>query len=195
VFDLLFLVVALVSIVSLLAAAAMAAFGRRSKALRLAGRLAVFLAVYLGVSVTVAFLTPQRVRPVENPWCFDDWCFAVDRMSERRTDQQALYTFDLRIFSRAGRVSQRANGAWIYLIDAQGPRYAPTPAPNEIPLDVLLAPEEVRQTIRTFAMPAGVRPVGLITGHGGGYCGVMKLLIIGNAGCLFGKPSMIGLSR
>jgi Tfp pilus assembly protein FimT len=67
VFDLLFLVVALVSIVSLLAAAAMAAFGRRSKALRLAGRLAVFLAVYLGVSVTVAFLTPQRVRPVENP--------------------------------------------------------------------------------------------------------------------------------
>ncbi len=195
VFDLVFLVAALTSIVGLLVAVAMAAIGRRSKALGLVRVLAVFVVGYLCVSVTVAFLRPQRVLAVESPWCFDDWCLAVESMTERRTDQQVLHTFNLRIFSRARRVTQRASGAWIYLIDAQGHRYASTPAPNEIPLDVLLAPEESRRTARTFAMPESVRPVGFITGHGGDYCGVMTALIIGNAGCLFGKPTMIGLSR
>ena len=193
IFDLLFLAVALSSIVSLLVVGVLALLGRRAKALRLVLALAVGLAIYLGASTIVAFVKPQRVMAVGDPWCFDDWCLAVERMSERPADQRALYSFDLRMFSRARRVSQRANGAWIYLMDAQGRRYAPMPDPTEVPLDVLLAPQEIRQTTRTFTMPTGTRPVGLVTGHPGGYCGPMKLLIIGNAGCLFGKPTMIGL--
>jgi hypothetical protein len=195
IFDLLFLLTALLTFVSMLVAGMLAITRRRAKALRLLRAVGIFILIYLVVSVAVAFFKPQRVLAIGNPWCFDDWCLAVDHMTERPAGQQVLYTFDLRIFSRARRVSQRAKGAWILVIDAQGRRYAPTHAANELPLDVLLAPLESRQTTRTFAVPLGAQPIGLTTGHGGGYCGLMNLLIIGNAGCLFGKPTMIGLSE
>ncbi len=192
--DLVFLLAALLSIVSLLTAAGLAIAGRRAPALRLAGILGVFVLGYLAIDATVAFLEPQQVLAVDKPWCFDDWCLAVEGVTRQSAGTQALYTVDLRLFSRAGRISQRARGAWIYLVDAQGRRYPPTAAPDEVPLDVLLGPLESRRTSRTFAMPGQVQPVGLVTGHGGGYCGVMSLVVIGQGGCLFGKPTMVGLS-
>jgi hypothetical protein len=44
-----------------------------------------------------------------------------------------------------------------------------------------------------FAVPIGsnARILGLITGHGGPYCGPMSVLIIGAGGCLFNRPTMI----
>jgi hypothetical protein len=33
--------------------------------------------------------------------------------------------------------------------------------------------------------------LGLITGHGGAYCGAMSVLVIGEGGCWFHKPAMI----
>jgi hypothetical protein len=191
-FDLLLLVSALGSVVSLVMAATLAIRGHRQRAGRRLRRLGIFVLVYLGLSILVSFLKPQRVLAIGDPWCFDDWCLAVDRVTEGPADS---YTTDLRLMSSARGISQRANGAWIYLIDQQGQRYAPVSAPDEVPLDVMLGPGEVRQTTRRFIMPAGVRPIGLVTGHGGGYCGMMNLLIIGNATCLFGKPTMIGLAN
>src|SRR5262249_35143303 len=128
IFDLLFLLTALLSFVTLLAAATLAMIGRRAKALVLIRALGLFVMSYIVVSVIVAFLKPQQVLAIENPWCFDDWCLAVERMTEHPAGQQVLYTFDLRVFSRARRVSQSAKGAWIYVVDTQGRRYAPTPA-------------------------------------------------------------------
>jgi len=101
------------------------------------------------------------------------------------------YHVGLRIFSRAGRVSQRANEAWIYLIDDRGHLYSPDPDPSAVPLDVLLQPQESVTTSRVFNVPADAHRFGLITGHGGPYCGPMAWLIIGESGCLFGKPTMI----
>lgn len=191
-FDLLLLVSVLGSVVSLVMAATLAIRGHRARAGRLLRRLGLYLLLYLGLSVVVSYLRPQRVLSVGEPWCFDDWCLTVDRVTE---GPAGSYTTDLRLTSRARGISQRANGAWIYLIDQQGQRYAPAPAPDDVPLDVVLGPGEVRQTARTFLLPAGVRPIGLVTGHGGGYCGMMDLLVIGNATCLFGKPTMIGLAN
>ena len=191
-FDLLLLVSVLGSVVSLVMATTLAIRGHREPAGRLLRRLGLYLLLYLGLSIVVSYLKPQRILAVGEPWCFDDWCLAVDRVIEGPADS---YTTDLRLMSSARGISQRANGAWIYLIDQQGQRHAPAPTPGEVPLDVVLGPGEVRQTTRTFVMPAGVRPVGLVTGHGGGYCGIMNLLIIGNATCLFGKPTMVGLAK
>jgi len=97
----------------------------------------------------------------------------------------------LRISSRARRVTQRASGAWLYLIDDRGHLYSPDPDPSAVPLDVLLQPGESVTTSRVFEIPSGVRRLGLVTGHGGPYCGTMDILIIGASGCLFKKPSMI----
>jgi hypothetical protein len=73
----------------------------------------------------------------------------------------------LRIYSTARGISQRANGAWIYLIDEQGRRYSTNPDPSATPLTVKLGPEQSVSTSRAFEVPADVRTLGLITGHGG----------------------------
>jgi hypothetical protein len=42
-------------------------------------------------------------------------------------------------------------------------------------------------------VPGNVRELGLVTGHGGPPCGLMSLVDIGQAGCLFHKQTMIRL--
>jgi len=191
VFDLLFLLALLASVVTLVVAAVSAIRGQRPRALRILRVYGACAAGYLAAGMAVSFLRPQRVIPVGEPWCFDDWCLTVEKVSRTPAMAQVSYQVGLRISSRARRVTQRAKGAWIYLIDDRGRIYPPAPDASVIPLDVLLQPGESVTTSRVFEIPSGVRRLGLITGHGGPYCGTMDILIIGASGCLFKKPSMI----
>jgi hypothetical protein len=100
---------------------------------------------------------------------------------------------NLLISSRAKRVTQRASGAWIYLRDENDTHYDAIPDAAQVPLDVLLQPGESVAATRSFQVPAGVRELGLVIGHGGGPCGALSLVIIGNGGCLFHKQTMIRL--
>ena len=115
-FDLLFLALVLASVATLIAAAVAAFRGRRSQSLKILRRL--------------------------DPWCFDDWCLSVETVTQRPAGSGTAYTVSLRLFSQARRVSQRALGAWIYVIDQKGNRYAPKPDRSTVPLDVLLGPGE-----------------------------------------------------
>lgn len=191
IFDLLFLLAALASVVTLAAATVFAIRGPRRRALKILRVYGVCVLAYLTVGVATAFVKPQRVIPMRDPWCFDDWCLTVEEVSQTPSQQGISYRVELRIFSRAGRVAQRASGAWIYLIDDQSRRYSPDPDPSAAPLDILLQPRESVTTSRTFHLPADVHGLGLLTGHGGSYCGPMAFLIIGESGCLFKKPTMI----
>ena len=128
-----------------------------------------------------------------DPWCFDDWCLTVESVRSTPGPTENSYQVGLRVFSRARRVSQRAKGAWIYLIDEHGHRYSPQPDPSAVPLDVMLQPGESITTSRLFRVPREVHQLGLITGHGGAYCGAMVFLVIGDSGCLFRKPALIRL--
>lgn len=191
IFDLLFLLAALASVVTLAVAATFAVRGPRRRALKIIRVYGVCVLAYLTVGVATAFLKPQRVMPTRDPWCFDDWCLAVEQVSQTPSQQGTSYRVELRIISRAGRVAQRARGAWIYLIDDQGRLYSPDPDPSAVPLDILLQPHESVTTSRTFRVSADVHGLGLLTGHGGPYCGPMAFLVIGESGCLFKKPTMI----
>ena len=190
IFDLLFLASALAAIVSLFVAAGAAIAGRGAKAIAILKRLGVAVGAYFVLVLIVAAATPQKVLNIGDPWCFDDWCLSVDTVTQKSVPSGLSYTISLHIFSDAKRVSQRANGAWIYLIDQRGSRYAPVPNPQETPLDVLLQPGESVQTSRNFLVPNGVHSLGLITGHGGPYCSLIPP-IIGDGGCLFNKPTMV----
>jgi hypothetical protein len=165
--------------------------GRGAQAVRILRIFAICAAGYFAVAVAVAFLKPQRVIQAGEPWCFDDWCLTLEKASRIPAASQVAYKVDLRISSRARHVSQRARGAWIYLIDSRGHRYSPETDSSSVPLDVQLQPQESVTTSRVFQVPADVQQLGLITGHGGPYCGPMDILIIGSGGCLFNKPTMI----
>src|SRR6516162_5478974 len=166
VFDLLFLLAALASAVALVAATFFAVRGPRRRALNILRVYGICVLAYLTVGVATAFLRPQRVMATRDPWCL-----TVEQVSQTTSQQDIRYRVELRIFSRARRAAQRASGAWIYLIDDQGRRYSPDPDPSAVPLDILLQPHESVTTSRTFHVCPDVHGLGLITGHGGPYCG------------------------
>jgi len=141
--------------------------------------------------MAVDFDKPQHELHIGDPWCFDDWCLTVAKVDRSVAASEVNYELHLEIFSRARRVAQRARGAWIYLIDDRGHLYSPESDPRAAPLDVRLEPGESVTTLRNFRVPSEVGRLGLITGHGGRYCGAMNLLIIGAGGCLFGKPALV----
>jgi len=188
-FDLLFLACALATAATLVTAAGVAIRGQWLRAGSILKRLGIAAVAYLVLGLIVSAALPQRVLNVGDPWCFDDWCLSVDRVNRVEGQPDVAYRVSLTIFSRARRVSQRAKGAWIYLIDSRGRRYEPSQDPEQIPLDVLLQPGESVKTLRTFRVPASVSGLGLITGHGGPYCA--GFLIVGEGGCVFHKPTMV----
>jgi len=191
IFDLLFLLAVLASLVTMVVAAVFAVRGRRVQALKILLAYGLGAAAYLIAGTAVSFFKPQRVLGTSDPWCFDDWCLTVEAVSRVPGPPGTSYHIGLRIFSRARRVAQRANGAWVYLIDDRGRLYPPDSDPSAVPLDVFLQPQESVTTSRVFHVPDDAHQLGLITGHGGPYCGAMAWLVIGESGCLFRKPTMI----
>jgi hypothetical protein len=189
-FDLLFLACLLGTVVTLATAAGVAIRGQWRRAGSILKRLGIAAVGYIVLVLIVSAALPQRVLRIGDPWCFDDWCLSVDGVNRVDGQPDVAYRVSLTVFSRARRVSQRARGAWIYLIDASGRRYEPLPDADEVPLDVLLQPGESVKTWRTFRVPASASGLGLITGHGGPYCSPFPP-IIGEAGCVFHKPTMV----
>jgi hypothetical protein len=190
IFDLVFLAAVLISVITLAAAAVYALRGRGKKSLKMLRNYGLCVVVYFLVALAVDFFRPQRVIAVGEPLCLDDWCLQVENVNHTSNGSEDSCHLDLRVFSTARRISQRAKGAWIYLIDEHGQRYSPDSDPSAIPLDVQLGPQQSLTTSRVFTLPADVHKLGLITGHGGPYCS-MGILIIGEGGCLFHKPTMI----
>ena len=191
-FDLLFLLSLSASVIMLVAMGALLLRGRRERALTVLKFLGLYLAGYCAVAVGFDWLRPQRMIAMGEPWCFDDWCLQVESFSHVPDKSGLRFTTQLRIFSTARGISQRALGAWIYLIDSDGRRFAPVPDPTATPLTVRLAPEQSLNTSRIFEVPADAHILGLVTGHGGAFCG-WGILIIGEGGCLFNRPTMIRL--
>src|ERR1700733_13065447 len=120
IFDLLALAAVLATLVTLLTTAVFALRGRHAQALRILRNLGMCAAAYIVSGLAVSLFSPQRVMRVGDPWCFDDWCLSVEQVDPTpgpaQSSASVSYNVNLRIFSTAGRVSQRALGAWIYLI-------------------------------------------------------------------------------
>ena len=192
IFDLLFIAVVFASLATLLTAAIVAIRGRRAHALVILHKFGICAIAYLAIVVVVALFSPQRVLSLGEPWCFDDWCLSVENVSRAPAPPLFSYNVSLRIFSQARRVSQRAKGAWINVIDQRGNRYPSEPDPSAVPLDVLLQPGESITTSRLFKLPADAAGLGLITGHGGPNC-FPGCFIIADDASLFHKRTFVRL--
>ena len=192
IFDLLFIAVVFASLATLLTAAIAAIRGRRAHALMILRKFGICAIAYLSIVVVVALFSPRRVLNVGDPWCFDDWRLSVESVSRTPAPPLVSYNVSLRIFSQARRVSQRAKGASIFVIDQRGNRYAPEPDLSAVPLDVLLQPGESVTTSRLFKLPADAAGLGLVTGHGGPGC-FPGCFIIGDNASLFHKRTFVRL--
>ena len=190
IFDLLFLFLALVSLLTWGTALIVALRGRRARALRILRNFGVSALAYLAIVAIVGVLAPQRVLRLHEPWCFDDWCLAVESVTRAPAADTVVYNVSLRLSSRALRVSQSAKGAWIYLVDPQRNRYAPEPDPSAVSLEVRLGPGESVTTSRVFRVAAGAGPLGLITGHGPAW---LPAFIIADEASLLHKPTYVRL--
>lgn len=193
IFDLILILGFLASIATLIATAVAFIQGRRATVARILRIYGVGVLSYFAVDFAFAYLGPQRVIAMATPWCFDEWCLTVTRATHSLGVETQTYDVDFELSSQARRKAQRANGAWVYLIDDQGRRYAPEAKSSDVPLNTLLQPSEWIAASRQFRVRANIRHIGLVTGHGGPYCGPMNILIIGSGGCLFQKPAVIRL--
>jgi hypothetical protein len=192
IFDLLFLACLFAAAATLLTTAAAAIRRQWRRCASILKRLAMGVVAYLGLGLIVGAAAPQRILNVGDSWCFDDWCLSVENVRRTAAGPDDVYSVSLRIFSRAKRVSQRAKGAWIYIIDDLGRRFEPQPDTSAIPLDVLLEPGQEIATSRVFKIPGDAARLGLVTGHGGPYC---SSPIIGEMGCVFNKPTMVRIDQ
>src|SRR5437016_7951355 len=122
IFDLVFILVFLTSLVSLMRILYLGVRNRRDKALRLTKYLGLFLGIYLGSVLIVSLAMPQRTLKLGDQECWDDWCIAVEHLERSNALASATYTVTLRLSSRARRVAQRENGVVVYLVDADGHR-------------------------------------------------------------------------
>jgi hypothetical protein len=190
-FDLLFLIVALLSLVVVATLIVLLVRKRRKLAVTVAGLYAIFIAIYLLTGIAVSYATPQSLLAVGDAWCFDDWCLTVVKATRVSESPDAVYRIDFAISSRAQRISQRANYAWIYLLDEEGRQYSADTDAANVPLDIQLGPGEIVTASRTFKVPANIHKLYLVTGHGSPYCGAMSFLVIGESGCLSHKPTAI----
>ncbi len=164
-FDLVFLVLALTTLITLVAVAALTIARRTAQSLRILRRLAFGAALYFAVVVIVSLVAPRRVFNLGETQCFDDWCVAATSFNS----SGSTYAVKLRISSRARRVSQRELNLGVYLIDRDSHRYAPAPQPADVPFSTLLAPGESVDLSRVFVVPPAARDLNLVISHEGGF--------------------------
>ena len=183
IFEPFFLLCVLSAVVSLLLAAFAALRGRRALALARLTWLAIGSAVYMMVVLAASAMSPRKFYRVGDTQCFDDWCIAVTSVA-RASD--SIVAVNLRLSSRAKRISQSEKGTVVYLVDAAGRRYDPEPDPRGVPLDTRLGPGQAVDAPRRFAVRPDAGALGLVYTHEGGF--PIGFFIIGENDWIHGPP-------
>jgi hypothetical protein len=190
IFDLLFIVLFLATVVALLTAASFAIRGQGARAVALLRRLGICVGAYLGIIVVTSLFWPRTVLRVGDRRCFDDWCIAVENAIRQPAGDHVDYLVAIRLSSTARRVSQRENDVAVYMTDDSGRRYDPAPNKSDVSLNVRLGPQESVAATRSFEVSADTREPGVVIAHEGGF--PIGWFIIGYE-TWFHKPTIVRL--
>jgi hypothetical protein len=190
VFEPLFLLLVLTTLVTLIAAGVLAVAGRWPAAARLLRRWTIGALIYFAVVIVVSAAQPRRVYHVGDAQCFDDWCVAVAGAARGGPAPSTDYVVSLRLSNRARRVPMGEKDTVAYLVDAAGRRYDPRASAGDVPLDVRLQPGESRLVTRHYDVPLDARGLGLVYTHEGGF--PIGWLIITEGGW-FARPPIVEL--
>jgi hypothetical protein len=189
VFDLLFLLFAVGSLIALISCAILACTDGASawRNLRIYGRI---LTVYVAVCVISAALIPRRILALGQPECFDDWCIQIDSVTKLSSAVPLRYQASARIFSTAKRVSQREKGIALYMEGTDRRRYAARMDSATQPFDLPLNPGESVAVSRVFQPPDGTTPAGIVVTH---ERFPIDWFVIGEGASLFHKEPLVEL--
>jgi hypothetical protein len=190
IFDLVFIVVFLMSVVVAAIVAIRLLRGRRREAVGLLRLGAIGLAGYLAVVVIVSLVSPRRVVALGENRCSDDWCIAVAEVVQESLPGDSAYRVTFRLSSRARGMPQRETGIAVYLVDEAGHRFNPDAEPSSPPFDVRLQPGEAVVTSRRFHVSGQKGSLGVIVAHEGSF-GFPGCFIIGDEGSLLHKRSIV----
>lgn len=191
VFDLLFILLFLVTVFSLFAAGWFAVRRQFRRAGTILLRVLLGTAAYFTAVVLVSLLAPRRVMKLGERQCFDDMCVSVNNYRTRQRQTGVEYAVEMGLFNRGRGVSQRENNLVVYLTDNQGQRYDPIPDDSSKPFNVLLPPHESAAVNRTFEIPESATGVSAVITHEGGF--PIGWLII-DYDTWFRKPPLVPLS-
>jgi hypothetical protein len=200
IFDLLFLVCALVAIGTIVRAAYLALRGRSHLALRTLVRLAVGSAIYGVVLVVVSMVQPEREVAVGDPHCFDDFCIAVDSAARLGSIGSVASAGDFvvvsgRVISKARRRQRETDVRGVLRDDEAGRHEVSTRGQQALrelgragnSLTDFVEPERPNTFELAFDVPKTSRTFEFITAHGW----LPGALIIGGAESLFHRPTVV----
>lgn len=206
-FELLLIVMVLATLVVLLVAGTHLLRGRNARAGSLLKKHAVALGIYLVALVSVSLASPQRVVALKEDRCFDDWCVAVEGVTvEEQLGQGSVvpdgvfYVVTLKLSNRARARSQRASSAAVHLLDEHGRRHDVSERGQAAlaaqlgdvpPLTSTIDVGSALLTFQVFELPRGARGIELTIEHPVGFS--PGLLVIGDEGALFHRPTIVRL--
>lgn len=189
-FDLLFLLLFFTALGTLFVAVWMALRKTFVRAGRILRMLLLCTCAYIAIVAAVSLFSPRRILKPDACECFDDWCIAIAGVKRSPESDGIRYSVDLRLSSRARRVTQRENNLAVYLTDNRHRRYDPVVYSFTTPFNVPLQPQESVIVGRSFLIPAEAKAVGLVITHEGGF--PIGWFIIGYD-TWFRKPAVVQL--
>jgi hypothetical protein len=164
IFEPLFILCFLATVMTLIVAAVSAIRGNRARAVASLGKLGICAAIYVAAVIAVGAASQRKVYRVGDMQCFDDWCITVTGAA--RTAPGTVEVA-LQLSSRAKQRPMGEKGTIAYLVDGQGRRYDPIPGSVTVPFDAKLQPGESVTTKRRFDVPADARDFGFVYAHVG----------------------------
>jgi hypothetical protein len=167
VFDVVFYLLCLVSVLMLLMIYRRIRAGRRlnpSGIMRIIGSL---IAVYFAVLLTVKLATPIDVYQVGGFQVAGDWFLFVDSWYPEPSGDQRKIVVNFRIENRADRGDLSQEGLIAYIVDGDGSRYDALPAGSEPPFDAVVKPGKMVRTQRSFMLRGDPQRLELVVAHHG----------------------------
>lgn len=187
-FELLFILLFLVSLVILATADGLVLFRRRRAAARIIRRYGIGLAAYLAIVLVSSLFASRKELALGERLCFDDWCITIQGVEQNQAQD---YVVTAKLSSRARRAPQRETGVVLYLTDSSGVRHDAAHSKDDIPFDIRLLPNESVAVSRTYRLPSPTRPAGVVVAHEGGFS--MGWFVIGDGP--FKKPPIVLLPQ
>ncbi|MEP6572300.1 MAG: hypothetical protein ABJD11_06375 [Gemmatimonadota bacterium] len=167
-FDLLFLILALLLIGSLIRVLIAVLRGRTTVARRVFIRILQGTVLYFAILLLVSLVSPRRFERIGADRCSDDWCIAVVSATHGPSEHGTHFELTFRLSSRARGINQRERFVVAYLRDAEGHRFDPEPASSSPPFDVVIGPGDSVRITRTFLVPRDATGLGVVITREGG---------------------------